>query len=333
MESKKRLLLIISLVILVGLQSCTSIDNAIAATKQADTPVQVNTPLPQKTSTFTTPKPSPTAAMLLPTLTSSEKNLKFEELFAPDTLCNLPCWQGIIPGETAESDKLESLFANFGSRATIYPPYLIEYKGKTINQSAARIFYDTGTDIEIEAYIEWYSKDKHSTIDMFRLIARIDKKLNDGSYESIFGNETYNYIFRGYRLREVLSTYGIPASILVFAELTPIEPLQENEKLLIRLFYPENGIQFKFTLPLNRSGNVGIGCPKDALSEWWAMPPNTLDEDVNFQSYVEGYSDAYSVYLPITDINQTSITNFYTTFVKSEEACIEVPLELWPGYK
>lgn len=245
--------------------------------------------------------------------------------------CQLPCWGGIIPGISSSSEAkmaLKSLFdVNEGGP-------LLFYKNKQFRTvGGGRSFFFK--NVEVSFVFGWLSQENEITIEMLQIKGFAFRDENNDK-EYVYGTEPYNFLFEEYNLHNILYKYGVPSNVLTFAyvynKLGNDNPYPNPEVFQILLIYDE-GIFVEYTMPLKRIGNTtGKACPSEAFYNLWLTPKSTSRfYQEMWSSSTTGSSD-FSYRLPIERSTQMTFDEFYQIFRKSNNPCLETPLDIWPEH-
>jgi hypothetical protein len=157
--------------------------------------------------------PTPTGTSILPeiqaTLTQVPDSKRIRSLFS-QPICYLPCWWGIVPGQTSWEDAYD-LFNYLGLPLRTRKPNVYTMHEVKIG--------DTNTIYGIQ--IQIYEKD--NVVDYI-------------SVRSYLTPADFVNMYRAYEPKEVLETLGTPSRIYVFASLLG------NTSYELDLFYDEIGL-------------------------------------------------------------------------------------------
>jgi hypothetical protein len=259
------------------------------------TPTAVpNTATPTAIPLTATPKPLPTV-----TLTNEQIDANLTELMLTNGGCELPCWWGILPGETSIDSARESLKALGAS-----------FPGATY----ASFGIDWGAAIEFEV--------SNGIVQAMKI---------GGSYvPSRIDRDKYTVGWGPHSLTAVLDHYGLPTQVLVYRPFQA-DPGQPSYHLLV--FYGDLGIEIDYVGSVEILGDDDyLACPD--MADIWAVhmflyQPSQVDnvvERILPASSISYIADAQTVYEVISwsQATGTSLESFYETFRVSEpNACFE----------
>ncbi|MBP8059867.1 MAG: hypothetical protein KA314_28850 [Chloroflexi bacterium] len=263
------------------------------------------TPTPSSTPTFT-PTLVPTATetpYAIPTPLGMEVTEQVLWLLETNNGCQLPCWWGIVPGQTTWDTAelfLKSFVANIYSASS---PGLINYSP------------------EIPLPAEVFEVPYTSPIYTVRE-GIVDEILTDVS----IGDTTPTEYLTAYILPTFLNTYGQPAEVQLFTYRSPFE--EGDLPFIAILIYPDQGIIALYDDNGQRLGDVVQGCPQKnsvAILKLWSP-----DSNVTFEQIIEGSSALRRDYLSLEEATGMDIATFYETFQNPDNTtCLQTPANLW----
>jgi hypothetical protein len=190
------------------------------------TPTATREPSPTPT---TTPEPFPTFDIAKSTLSQEAATQNLIELLETNMECELPCWWGIVPGET-KVNSIESTFVPLG--------------------------------------FDWY-RDYEDLRDNTNYKASVSIKSTENIVQTIevrggAGEETYdrNQAWRPYALPRILEQLGAPVQAYVFYPFRFDRGGMQAYRLF--LYYPELGVEVDYlgkAQPLDESPRWARACP------------------------------------------------------------------------
>ncbi len=261
-----------------------------------------DTPMPTPIPFTATPRPTPTA-----TLTHEQIDANLSELMLTNGGCELPCWWGIVPGETPLDLARENL-ATLGA--------------SIVGSSSLSMGVDWGMFVEFEV-----SNSIIQTMDIYSsyISSRLDR-------------DKYTNGWQPYSLMDVLDHYGLPTRVLVYYPFSA-DPGQPSYHLLV--FYEGLGIEIDYL------GNVEIlgedhylACPDMAdirRVQLLLYQPGQVDnvvERILPASSISYIADPETVHEAISwqQTTGTTLESFYETFHNHEaNACFEFITPEWSG--
>lgn len=277
------------------------------ATRPSPTPVPSATFTPTPTDTPTaTPTPLPTATATPPAIPTPPGADVLEQvlwLYETNNGCQLPCWWGIVPGET-KWDVAAQLLELFDSNISFASnPGLINYSPEI---PLPPNVFDSASTTPI------YSVRNGVVHGILTHVAMSDK--------------TAPGYLSAYILSTFLATYGQPTEIRLFTYRAPFEG---NElPFFVLLIYPEQGIIAMYDDNGQRLGDVVQGCPQKnvtSLLKLWAS-----DSDLTVEQIIEGSSALRRDYRSLEEATGMDVATFYETFRQPENTtCLETPADLW----
>lgn len=253
----------------------------IVSATQADTTISILTPLP--------------------TLSTLERDKRILDLFSNNSSCKLPCWWGIMPGETTWQEAWKQLspfkpdpYISDTSLSPQFVDFLIPVSEEISPAYSVNIRLDIKNEIVQVVNMFMYRIDEP--------FIRIDQFLND------YGKPTEVWIHT-YR-----SNFGadIPADVL--------------------LFYPDQGILARYFTDATKidaaQDTATICLDSDPVLTLWSP-----DNQINFNEAQDLARLDYKKYdkplLPLNEASSISVEDFYS-YRTSENICITTELGLWP---
>lgn len=291
------------------------------------------TPAPVTVSQTPTVVVAPLATIatvaVVPTLNADQAYGFLQNLIEGNPDCLLPCWGGVNPGVTSNTEaeiQLQPLSVLIYG-GSIYPYRDREFLGPV---SGGRELFFEGTKIDF--VFGWSTQRGKNTVDLLILNANALNKDSEWAY----GFKPYNQLFENYSLHNVLSQHGIPTQVWTIAEVYYDGDEEANpslpEEFNLLLFY-DKGILIRYTMPLIRNGDgKGKACPSDAFFNMMLVPSGTsrFYQGMLFSS-ITGSQDS-SPYMPIEKSTQMTFDEFNQAFMESNSPCFETPLSIWPKH-
>jgi len=266
----------------------------------------------------------------VPTIENNEAYDLLRKIIQDNSDCQLPCWGGITPGITSTLDAGEIVRPLF---SVLDGGFIADYKGhRYLSAGGGRTFLVANT--EVSFILGWWYYEGDNIVQKLHIKAFAYQELN-GKRVITYGSEAYNQLFEEFSLHGILSVYGVPATVMTFAQLYTHNdtPFQNPEEFQLILLYPDKGIFIEYTMPLIRKGNnTGIACPSDAIFETWLIPSNSGDFYIElWSSYTTGSPD-FTSRQPIDESIQMNSDEFYRTYLKADAQCFEVDMSIWPEH-
>lgn len=261
---------------------------------------------PSQAVTYT-PTPLPPTSTFLPTLAVQNPESMALNLYATNGGCKLPCWWGIIPGETS-----------WESARNFLEPFSLKIN-KYFNERDKLNYYYSHFKVPENVNL---SED-----------VNIGFRVNDGGFvDFITTANPWRIKSPDYSLSYILSTYGIPSEVRFVA--TANSPHIGKPFYTYYLFYFDLGI-------LTASSNVGYLtgdnieiCPQNysetpILLLWDKNLGYTFDY-LNENRFIINTHFPKFNFLDLEDISNFNVDHFYETFlVPGALECIETPLAIW----
>jgi hypothetical protein len=302
-------LLILPLLILVACQPAPDLNTAAFATAEisviptaAIAPISTERTVAQTTTTAPIATSIPSTATSVPspvpTLSLAEKEAIASELYNTNANCKLPCWWGIVPGETEW--QTAKLFLD-----------TIATKIITNAESEFDPYYSTSVTVPVPEDLSEISLLEHTFIVEDGIIVEIKP-------EGPWGTRKVDIV------SEILSTYGRPTEVW-------LDTLGENYgdnyfPFRVALFYPEQGLLVRYFDEAELTDGYVTGCPQEDSATFvlWSPKRNlTFLETLSRQQGVQYYK-------PLEEVTEMDIETFYQIYLDPDtEICIETPAELW----
>jgi hypothetical protein len=272
--------------------------------KPTNTRGVITTPTQHSTVTLIPSAPVPQEPTSLPptwtpfpTLLPNEAQEFVAELLQTNANCMLPCWWGIVPGETTWTKAYQFL-----AKLSIYIGVT-----KVENQ-----------EVYASAQIPVPYPVDYATYLMQ------DYSIENGIVKSI---EIYNFdLAPEFFLSRVLQVYKKPVEIW-------IRTFREDERsrpFLLNLFYPNQGILLEYGGgDIKDMGNYLQNCIDDRkrpyIYLWSPDDEMTFDEAAKKFLYTEDVSP-----ISLKEATGMDVDLFYEEFTSNGKVCIQTPKELWP---
>ena len=337
----KRFLHFGSLLALIVLIGCTSLPSSATPTAThlpTSSPTITRTPTipPTLTNTLTlSPTITPTLT-LFPTLPASEATSKVQEYFQNGSTCSLPCWMGIVPGQSTWPD-LANLQSALSSIATgVYPKD--EVGDSFIGEFSLRFTNSTAT-IDIRSTFLGLTPIWGPAAGKTIAVNAVDTMAynpNSDPLQELYRYAPYNEMLHAYFLPAILSKYGVPDGVYTLASLRHdlgVTPAF-GDYFLIHVVYPEKGILMEYQLKPTGDGNYYRICPADA---WIGIYLTAPDLGPGFGKALAEIDNKFT-YLTDPSLQKgedvekafgMSLDAFTQTFVSNPIRCLETPKSLW----
>jgi len=287
-------------------------------------PTSTPTPItPSPTPTLTlTDTPTPTNA---PTLSADEAYTRLSGLLN-DGKCRLPCWMGITPGQSTLQEVHEQLVMFSGITPSFHGLY-VEPAGKWSTADLTISYPNDSMEIDVDpGYLVPSNSNVVSVIEIETLSYQIK---NGGRGEIIYHYPPYSELMKVYTLSAVLSEYGLPKQIYIYAlNTSPLVYFQ------IHAWYPDKGIFITYDLLAHDLGSSYKLCPMDSLVSGFLTQPVTTD----YQGFLlQMNKDLYKNFFPPSAFVKTtdeafglSSDEFYQLFRSATNHCLNTPKTTWP---
>lgn len=304
------------LIMLLLSGGCSTFSSSIQPTSSLSTefPTEVGARPPERTPT--TESLTPTS---LPRLQPAEAEGMLLELHQNNGGCHLPCWWGLTPGKTSAQTAI-SLFeslSEISSRITLFDD---------VGGAHWRI---ERNDLLLDTIVSFtYNRLLSGNIESLRITIEVKRELQGGGYGTVWENPLNEQFLQAYRLPHILSIYGQPEEVLVFAN----EGWRYFELVLD---YSAQGFVIWYSAPLESSGDKFLGCPSKAFTKLYIWAPQftyTWAEGVTGMGDKSEIDSLTRDFVALEEATSITTRDFSNTFTNADFAgCIETPKELWPG--
>jgi hypothetical protein len=281
----------------------------------------VSTLTPGPTQTLVAPSPTslPTSTVT-PTVIATVLPEEVLNLFKANGGCPLPCWWGIMPGETS-IEIVKSFTERFGDLA-------IHVLRQETGNFAIRV---PDGDVRPEIDIV-YGPLQGSIVEWLDVTPFLYFKNSAGEYEhsdNLFDPQLPDY-FPIYTIAAILSTYGKPEAIFLSGDMTNSPGLDWTYALT--LIYPKEGMRVEYFGGMTGKTTFGI-CPMQTSVRLWLWEPGkyTSVEEVNSSSIsFQGWGTGLSEPSTLEEKTDLTIDEFYEIFKNATyDSCFESPKERW----
>jgi hypothetical protein len=237
-----------------------------------------------------------------PTLSTTQTETKLLQLLRGEN-CHLPCFLGIVPGQTDESQATSTL-SQFDE---ISPGTEIRFSRDDLVVSL---------DVITE---NGYSKDHPEVVKWIDAKTSVYRQL-DTSRQKIYQNPYYKEYFQKYTLPYLLSTYGPPEQAYVFLDTGIADMGLGIDLYLLHLDYPDQGWVAHLEMPLHLADGLFLGCPSEAFTNLRLWSPDTPARDYELDS---------EVLFTIEEATGLTLEEFYQEFKDpTTTECLETPSNL-----
>ncbi len=305
----KHITFFITLFLVAGCSRVSSTETEPISTSSSTPPVTTLLPIKStQTIEFATQSPLP----------PEEAETMMLDLLQYHPDCLLPCWFGLTPGKTSVQTA-RSLLEEFAAISLI-TTYYDDVSGTHWRIDENGLLLDT---------IVSFTHDRQLTSILENLRVTIEvKEQMGGGFETIWENPLNNQYLQAYRLPQILSIYGQPEQVLVFAN-------EGWNYFELMLDYSNRGFAVWYSMPLESSGEKFSGCPSRAFTKLYLWVPEFA---YTWAEGVTGNGDQYEIdslnrdFQSIEGVTSLKLEEFYDVFGKSMNTkCLETQKEYWPG--
>jgi hypothetical protein len=225
------------------------------------------------------------------------------ELLTNNHNCQLPCWWGIVPGQTSwrtARQFLDTFAISIKQGSYGYIP---------IN---GRMAYVTNYSVDYEI-----SGRQESGITLY---STLDNIVSDIQVEVGGGGGIR------YQLNQFLTDLGKPTEVRIF---TSINIMAQPPPFYLIVFYADKGVMAQYEYEAKRVNESLIGCPIPVDPELWLWPPA---DNLTIEALQPlGPPDPIFVPKSLTEATAWTIDTFYEEFKRPDsKTCLETPLSIWP---
>lgn len=238
----------------------------------------------------------------IPTLSLTDRKVITSELYKTNGNCELPCWWGIIPGET-EWTTAELLLNSIATRL---------YTG-------AESEFDDIYSVDVDLPVPQELSSREELIQYYLII---------NGKVMLIDSEAPRPSSKIYTVSKILNVYGRPKEVQIE---TYAYSHGEINTFSIAIFYPDKGILVRYGASANFlddyvSGCVGSGTGSVVV---WSPEKNlSFAEALNGTRGLGTFGEQY--YKPLEETTEMDIETFYQTYLDPDtDTCIKTPTELW----
>ena len=265
-------------------------------------PTEILTPATLLTETLVPPLPQP------------EAEERVIELLQDNGSCRLPCFWGIVPGQTTRQTIISqiSAFHNLDRSSNPHAGSLINIPGNDSNIGLSLSVKYSDDPFEPIQWLWVY-------IDTYQMIENEDGIRKNYVYDDLSFAKYTQY----YSLAQILSNYGPPERAKMLLDLK--EKYFEEDHLILFLDYVDAGwnVQYRMLLEKNEKQHY-VGCPAQALIALHLWLPG---DAIAAEASVAWLEDYYT--FPIEEATSLSLDEFYEKF-QDPSQCLQTPIDIWP---
>lgn len=250
---------------------------------------------PLNTSALSTPTAVPSP---MPTLTLTEKTAVTSELYNTNANCELPCWWGIVPGET-DWDTAQLFLNTIASEMYFH------------ESNVDSLDFNVEVDVPVPDDLSEIDFLRHTFIVKDGIIVKIEQERPRG-------------IRRINTIAEILKNYGRPKE--VWLDTVGYTFGDSYYPFRVALFYPEMGILIRYFDDAELFDDYLTGCPQRRSGKLTLWSPNL---ELSFMEAL-GSQQGAQYNKPLGEATEMDVETFYQTYLDPDtETCIETPVELW----
>ena len=224
-------------------------------------------------------------------------------LYETNNNCQLPCWWGIVPGQT-EWQVAEDFLNRFDKNI---------YRASSPPEG---MYYSVSIPLPLEIFIE--EQTELSVLAQNNIIEIIDTRVS-------IGDTPPGYLTQ-YELSVFLTTYGQPSEVWLSTHSSPFE--HDELPFSVALLYRDQGIVALYSDNGIKQGDMIHGCPQHnpatALSLW------SPAQNITLEGVISGFAVFNRDFLPLEESTEINAVTFYEVFkVPDNTTCLETPANLW----
>ena len=293
-------LLIISFA-LAGCQEVSATPSPQPTATRTAIPATATPTMPKKIVTVTlrtTFTPSKTPA---PTLSSEQISTQISDYLQNNGGCDLPCWWGIVPGETSW-ETAESILAPIASN---------------------RFGWKTGKDFEAAFYFQYIpNADQPGLYDLW---VNLQIKENVIALISIGNIENLSM----YYISELLKTYGKPDEVWMFTSNGDNNPQFTDPFVDILLFYYKQGFMAYYSNYGTLTNDIIHVCFQESgFMDLWR--PGDVNTITDYGILFEVATDLVTIRRPLDEVTELNMDRFFNIFTSNDNPCLEIDQKIWP---
>lgn len=248
------------------------------------------------------------------TLSEQESFETFASLIEKDGGCNLPCWLGIIPGQTNFDDVVNN-FSQFSS---------ISYTEFSSERAFIQVYFPN-FETAIHSTATGVTHASDGEVSRIWVYAGVDPK---ASGNITYSNPSFQKLWQRYFVPGIFITHGPPEKIFLDTTLVTGDPAT-SYPFALWIVYPQQGFLIRYDGDNIKTGeNIRI-CPMQSRIEItiWDV------EKSNYEEFMKN-AEAGGISLgpqPIESVTGFDIESFYETFRGGQlDTCFETPASIWP---
>jgi hypothetical protein len=248
------------------------------------------------------------------TLNSKEALNTFTSLIEKNDECKLPCWLGIVPGQT-ESEDVINLFSKFNAVASTKFSSQLAY---------IRVFFPTFEAATHDIMTNVYFGENGKVLQT--LVAASTYTDKNGPLD--FNNPTFQRVLQRYLVSSIFTSHGPPEMIFLDTTRITADPATRYP-FVLWIVYPQQGFLIRYEGNNTEVGGDIVVCPMQSRIEIKIWDVKTFD----YEEFIEN-DEAAGISLgpqPIQDVTEFNIGSFYETFRSVPvDTCFETPASIWP---
>ena len=255
----------------------------------------------------------------IPTLANEDAQQKLLDLLANNGNCRLPCLWGITPGKSKSKDSniileplggISDFFTNFDEDSGLIEPCFVE------------------NELEICASISYLTYQENDVVSRIMFTANTYEWLEvEREVRDVFDLSYFGDILQKYSLPQVLLEFGEPPLSYLFALAEMPDPNRGPAYYKLLIVYPEQGFQVEYITEMYFVGDKVMGCFANSHIEIISSPLGNTE--AFFNSIETTWEHVLRNYLPIEEVTDFTLEEFYNHFLISSDGCLETLANYW----
>jgi hypothetical protein len=249
-----------------------------------------------------------------PTLITQYGLDTFTNLIRNDGNCNLPCWLGIVPGQTS-FDVVNSNFSQFSS---------IAYTNHSSQWATLRVFFP---DFETAIYDINTTVSSAENGGVSKVLVTASTYL-DKNGPLDYNNPEFQILLQGYFLSGIFARHGLPEKIFLDTTRVAVDTTL-SYPFVLWVVYSEQGFMMRYEGNNSSDGkNIKI-CPMQSKIDIKIWDTKIL----NYEEFIKGDKALATSLGPqaIETVTDFDIESFHEIFNNGNvDTCFETPTSLWP---
>lgn len=272
-------------------------------------------------TSFPTDKPTEVPTLTpVPTLSEQDGLETFVNLIEKDDKCKLPCWLGVVPGQT-DFDEVVNKFSQFSAIARTGLS-----SGLSSQWVVIRVFFPNfeAATHDIDTIVAPAENGKVSRI----LVAASTYQDKNGPLD--YNNPEFQRLLQRYFVPGIFIRHGPPEKIFLDTTLIAADT-SGPYPFVLWVVYPQQGFLMRYQGLNSKIGDTIRICPMQSRIEIkiWDIKILSYEEFIKGDRAL-GISTSLGPQ-PIESVTDYDVESFYETFKSGRvDTCFETPASIWP---